>query len=62
MEDRADYRETKRSMPLNRLAGAGSGGRGSADVLGDVARGYAFERVAASTRKTYEANWGMWVS
>jgi len=31
-------------------------------VFGNVARGYAFGRVAASTRKTYEVNWGMWVS
>ena len=31
-------------------------------MYGDIAREYAFERVAASTRGTYEANWEMWVS
>ena len=31
-------------------------------MFGDFARGYAFGRVARSTRKTYEANWKMWVS
>ena len=28
----------------------------------DSAQEYAFGRVTASTRSTYEANWGMWVS
>ena len=31
-------------------------------MFGDLARGYAFGRVATSTKKTYEANWRMWVS
>ena len=33
-----------------------------ADVFGDIARGYAFGRVAASTRRTYEASWRLWVN
>ena len=53
---RADSRETKRRMPRNRLAGSGAGEWGAADVVGDIARGYAFGRVAASTAKTYEAS------
>lgn len=62
MGEKTDPRETNRRMPRNRLAGAGTGGRGAADVFGDIARGYAFGKVAASTRKTYEANWKLWVS
>ena len=30
-------------------------------MFGDIARGYAFGRVAASTRRTYEANWRSFV-
>ena len=30
-------------------------------MLIDIARGYVFGRVEASTRKAYEASWGMWV-
>ena len=61
MEGRADSREVKRRIHHTRLAGAGSGGRGATDVLIDIARGYVFGRVEASTRKAYEASWGMWV-
>jgi len=49
-------------MSRNRLAGAGTGIGGAANVFGDIAREYAFGRVAALSRKTYEANWRMWVS
>ena len=49
-------------MSRNCLAGAGTGGRGAAQVFGDIARGYAFGKIAASIRKTYEANWRMWMS
>ena len=31
-------------------------------MFGNFARGYAFGRVAMSTRKTCEANWRVWVS
>ena len=31
-------------------------------LFGDIAKGYAFGRVAASTQRTYEANWRIWVS
>lgn len=57
MGGRACSRRTKRGMPRNRLAGAGTEGRGAADVVGDISRGYTSGRVAASTRKAYEANW-----
>ena len=56
----ADPSETKRRMPRNRLAGPGAGGWGAVDVFGDIARGYAFGRVAASTRRNYE--WRLWVN
>ena len=49
-------------MPRNRLAGPGAGGREAADVFGGIARGYAFERVAASTIRTYHASWRLSVS
>ena len=42
--------------------GARVGNGGVARVFGDTARGYAFGRVAPSTRRTYEANWRMCVS
>ena len=60
----ADFRETKRRMPRNRLAGlVEAGGRGAADVFGDIARGYAFGRVAALTdRRTYDASWRLSVN
>ena len=56
------FSKIKRGMSRNRLAGAGAGGGGAAHVFGDTARGYEFGKVATSTRKTYEANWRMWVS
>ena len=49
-------------MSLNRLADAEVGNGGAAHVFGDIAGGYPFGRVARSTRRTYEANWRMWVS
>ena len=48
-------------MSRTRLVGAATEGGGAAHVFGDIARGYAFGKVAASTRKSYEAKWGMWV-
>ena len=51
---------TKESPQTVWHARAGQGG--AADVFGDFAIGYAVGRVAASTRKTYEANWRVWVS
>ena len=62
MDCGADCSETKRRMPRNRLAGPGAGGRGAADVFEDIARGYSFGGVAASTGRTYEASWRLWVN
>ena len=39
--------------------GDGSGGEG--EMFRDIARGYALERVAASTRGAYEGAWRLWV-
>ena len=57
-----DSSESKCRMPRNRLADSEAGGRGVADVFGDIARGYAFGRVAAPTRRTYEVSWRLWVN
>ena len=62
MERVPDSGETECRMSWNRLAGAGVGNGGAAHVFGDIARGYAFGRVAALTRRAYEANQRMWVS
>ena len=37
-------------------------GDGERQMCSEILRGYAFGRVAASTRQTSEANWRMWVS
>ena len=58
----ADSSEIRRRIARNRLAGPGAGGRGPPDAFGDITRGYAFARVAASTRRTYEGSWRMWVN
>ena len=49
-------------MLWGRLAGDGVGNGESAHALRDITRRYAFERVAASTERSYEPNWGIWVS
>ena len=57
MERGPDSRNSECRMSWNRLAGEGVGSEGAAHAFGDMARGYAFGRVAASTRRTHEANW-----
>ena len=56
MEGRGDSNEPDKEERPNCLAGARTGRGGAADVFGDFARGYELRRVAAPTRKTYEAN------
>ena len=62
MARETDSRDTNYRMSRTRLGGAGIRNGGAGNVFGDIAREYAFGRVAASSRKPYQENWRMRVS